>query len=147
MSFSSCMTFSSPLKLEAAGSGLESCGKRFGFLARKRLGVPELEMRSEADQGDLLFKACEHAQIGRNQETAGRVDREIDGAAQHDALQHARGIAQTRERLTALLPDVARIDEQAPVGMPRDRDFKGTLLREELAMTTRHRHAPLGIKR
>ena len=104
-------------------------------------------MRAKPHERDFFGQACKHAQIRGNQKTSGRIDRQIHGAAKHNALQHACGIPKLCERFAPLEPNVTGIDQQAAVRMTRHRHFQGALVHELLAMATWHRHAALGIKR
>ena len=104
-------------------------------------------MFAHADKGHFLFETCESTQVGRNQHAASLVNREIDGAAEHDALQKACAVRKRGNGFTLLFPAIAGVNQQAPVGVARDGHFKRARQRQSLAVTTRHRHATLGIER
>ena len=104
-------------------------------------------MFAHADKGHFFFETCESTQVGRNQHAACLVNREINGAAEHDALQKARAVGQCGQRFALFLPTAAGINQKTPVGVARKRHFKRARHGKSLAMPARHRHAALRIKR
>ena len=109
--------------------------------------VPDLKVLAHAHERDILVDARQGSQIGGDEQAAGLVDRLIDGAAEHDALQKARRISQGNQRTALFLPARTRINQQTAVGVTGDGHFKRARQSEGLAMTTRHRHTALRIER
>ena len=136
-----------PSELKIARCGVKACGGGLFFELGKTRGVPNLEMLSHTHERHVLVDAGKGPQIGGDQEAARFVERKVDGAAQNDALQETGRIGKRGQGGAFFFPAGTGIDEQAAVGVTGDRHFERARRGEGLAMTTRHRHSTLGIKR
>ena len=134
-------------KLKVAGSRFKARCRRFFLEFCQTLGVPKLKVLAHADESHFFFQSCKGAQVSRNQHASGFVDRKIHGAAQYDALQKTCAVGQSRNGFALLFPAVPGINEKAAVGVTRHCYFERARQRQSLAVTTRHRHAALGIER
>ena len=79
-------TFNELLERELSGRFGQAAGERGTFVFCEPHRIPELEVRSHAEQHQIAFELRTRSQLGGNQQSTGAVEIDISGVAEQEAL-------------------------------------------------------------